>query len=118
MKRERIRNTPLKKKRIAAVALLLRNDEEWEKRIAALALLARNDRATAYCKYLTAFVATKWCVILSAKRERIRLPFKRKTDCRAPYGGLACRLGRCFCFAEVSAGHPHRNDKSYVILSA
>ncbi len=33
-----------------------------------------------------------------------------RTDCRAPYGGLACRLGRCFCFAEVSAGHPHRND--------
>ena len=24
---------------------------------------------------------------------------------------LACRLGRCFCFAEVSAGHPHRNDE-------
>ena len=21
--------------------------------------------------------------------------------------GLACRLGRCFCFAEVSTGHPH-----------
>ena len=20
---------------------------------------------------------------------------------------LGCRLGRCFCFAEVSAGHPH-----------
>ena len=20
---------------------------------------------------------------------------------------LACRLGRCFCFAEVSTGHPH-----------
>ena len=34
-----------------------------------------------------------------------------KTDCHAPYGGLACRLGRCFCFAEVSTGHPHRNDK-------
>ena len=32
------------------------------------------------------------------------------TDCRAPFGGLACRLGRCFCFAEVSTGHPHRND--------
>ncbi len=34
-----------------------------------------------------------------------------KTDCHAPYGGLACRLGRCFCFAEVPTGHPHRNDK-------
>ena len=33
-------------------------------------------------------------------------------DCCAPYGGLACRLGRCFCFAEVSAGHPHRNDRT------
>ena len=22
--------------------------------------------------------------------------------------GLDCRLGRCFCFAEVSTGHPHR----------
>ena len=32
------------------------------------------------------------------------------TDCHTPYGGLACRLGRCFCFAEVSTGHPHRND--------
>ena len=21
--------------------------------------------------------------------------------------GLGCRLGRCFCFAEVSTGHPH-----------
>ena len=35
-----------------------------------------------------------------------------KTDCRAPIGGLACRLGRCFCFAEVSTGHPHRNDEN------
>ena len=72
---------------------------------------------------------TKQLVILSAKRERIRIsPLKGKriaaglkplamtrrggeTDCRTPYGGLACRLGRCFCFAEVSTGHPHRNDK-------
>ena len=23
---------------------------------------------------------------------------------------LACRLGRCFCFAEVSTGHPHRES--------
>ena len=34
-----------------------------------------------------------------------------KADCHTPYGGLACRLGRCFCFAEVSTGHPHRNDR-------
>ena len=72
---------------------------------------------------------TKQLVILSAKRERIRIsPLKGKriaaglkplamtrrggeTDCRTPYGGLACRLGRCFCFAEVSGGHPHRNDR-------
>ncbi len=48
----------------------------------------------------------------SGKHERIRLPFKRETDCHTPYGGLACRLGRCFCFAEVSTGHPHRNDRA------
>ena len=29
---------------------------------------------------------------------------------------LACRLGRCFCFAEVSTGHPHlRNDNSFIL---
>ena len=33
---------------------------------------------------------------------------KEQSDC----GGLACRLGRCFCFAEVSTGHPHRNDRA------
>ncbi len=22
-------------------------------------------------------------------------------------GGLGCRLGRCFCCAEVTTGHPH-----------
>ena len=47
-------------------------------RIATVALLLRNDRTIAYCTYLTAFVETKWLVILSAKRERIRLHFKRK----------------------------------------
>ena len=35
-------------------------------------------------------------------------------DCRTPCGGLACRLGQCFCFAEVSTGHPHRNDKDHL----
>ena len=64
---ERIRNT-LRGKRIATVALLL-----------------RNDRTIAYCTYLTAFVETKRLVILSAKRERIRLHFKRKRIATAVY---------------------------------
>ncbi len=67
----------------------------------------RNDKATAYRTHLAAFVATKWCVILNAKRERIRNShFKRKriatavirlrndgggeTDCRAPNSLLRC----------------------------
>ena len=67
----------------------------------------RNDKATAYRTHLAAFVATKWCVILNAKRERIRnSPFKReriatavtrlrndgggRTDCRAPDSLLRC----------------------------
>ena len=79
----------------------------------------------------TTFATTKRSVILSAKHERIRnSPLKEKriatglkpltmtrrgeTDCRTPCGGLACRLGRCFCFAEVSTGHPHRNDSFFV----
>ena len=74
---------------------------------------ARNDRATAYCTHHTVFVATKRLVILSAEHERIRnILQKKETDCHTPYGGLACRLGRCFCFAEVSTGHPHRNDRA------
>ena len=40
-----------------------------------------------------------------------------ETDFHTPCGGLARRLGRCFCFTEVSTGHPHRNDKKLVILS-
>ena len=59
------------------------------------------------------FAITKRLVILSAEHERIRNTLQKKeTDCRAPNGGLACRLGRCFCFAEVSTGHPHRNDRA------
>ena len=27
--------------------------------------------------------------------------------CSGGRQGLGCRLGRCFCFAEVSTGHPH-----------
>ena len=49
----------------------------------------RNDRATVYCTHLAAFVATKWCVILNAKRERIRLPFKRKNGLPQPLHGFA-----------------------------
>ena len=55
-KHERIRNPLLKEKRIAAVALL-----------------PRNDKATAYCTHLAAFVTTKRFGILRAKRERIRI---------------------------------------------
>ena len=44
---------------------------------------------------------------------RLRNDGGGRTDCRAPNGGLACRLGRCFCFAEVSTGHPHRNDEEW-----
>ena len=55
-KHERIRNPLLKEKRIAAVALL-----------------PRNDKATAYCTHLAALVTTKRFVILRAKRERIRI---------------------------------------------
>ncbi len=59
------------------------------------------------------FAITKRLVILSARHERIRNTLQKKeTDCHTPYGGLACRLGRCFCFAEVSTGHPHRNDRA------
>ena len=42
-KRERIRNT-LKRERIATAVTRLRNDEGVWKRLAALALLARNDK--------------------------------------------------------------------------
>ena len=81
-------------------------------------------------KYICApcvFAIANRLVILNAKRERIRIPLKGsglpqpltrlrndesgRTDCHTPCGGLACRLGRCFCFAEVSTGHPHRNDE-------
>ena len=85
--------------------------------------------------HLSVLALTKLFVILSAKRERIRNPHFKRTDCHSRLRSfamtkveeriaavalrLACRLGRCFCFAEVSTGHPHlRNDKSYVFLSA
>ena len=82
------------------------------------------------------FYATAKCLVIPRERVsggdlckatvEIRLPFCKRTDCRAPFGarndegcgtdchtpfgGLACRLGRCFCSAEVSIGHPHHND--------
>jgi len=36
--------------------------------------------------HFTVVAMTKRLVILNAKRERIRLPFKRETDCHAPCG--------------------------------
>jgi len=29
--------------------------------------------------------------------------------------GLACRLGRCFCFAKVSTGHPHPISRFFIL---
>ena len=54
-------------------------------RIATVALLLRNDRTIAYCTYLTAFVETKRLVILSAKRERIRISLKEERIATAVY---------------------------------
>ena len=39
--------------------------------------------------HLTVLALTKLFVILSAKRERIRLPFKRITDCHSRLHGFA-----------------------------
>ena len=50
-------------------------------------------------------------VVLNTKRERIRIPLERERIAAVALR-LACRLGRCFCFAEVSTGHPHRNDRA------
>ena len=45
-------------------------------------------------------------------------PLRQPYGCHLPLhrGGffgachrIGCRLGRCFCFTEVSAGHPHPN---------
>ena len=91
-KRERIRNTP-KEKRIAA-------------HLSVLAMTGKRK----YNRTPYVFVITKRSVILSAKHERIRNILRGETDCHSRLR-LACRLGRCFCFAEVSTGHPHRNDE-------
>ena len=56
---------------------------------------------------------TKRFVILSAEHERIRNTLRGKRIAAVALR-LACRFGRCFCFAEVSTGHPHRNDKGTI----
>ena len=38
---------------------------------------------------------------------RVVIPKEIRRTMRIREGGLGCRLGRCFCFAEVSTGHPH-----------
>ncbi len=45
-----------------------------------------------------AFAAAKRYVILNAKRERIRNPLKRETDCRAPCGARNDRTMVCYAF--------------------
>ena len=38
---------------------------------------------------------------------RVVIPKEIRRTMRIREGGLGCRLGRCFCFAKVSTGHPH-----------
>jgi len=38
---------------------------------------------------------------------RVVIPKEIRRTMRIREGGLGCRLGRCFCYAEVSTGHPH-----------
>ena len=38
---------------------------------------------------------------------RVVIPKEIRRTMRIREGGLGCRLGRCFCCAEVSTGHPH-----------
>jgi hypothetical protein len=38
---------------------------------------------------------------------RVVIPKEIRRTMRIREGGLGCRLGRCFCFTEVSTGHPH-----------
>ena len=74
----------------------------WKKRATADAAVKSCSRS----KQITAFGHRK-----SGKRERIRNTLKKENGLPQPFTHLACRLGRCFCFAEVSTGHPHlRND--------
>ena len=38
---------------------------------------------------------------------RVVIPKEIRRTMRIREGGLGCCLGRCFCYAEVSTGHPH-----------
>ncbi len=38
---------------------------------------------------------------------RVVIPKEIRRTMRIREGVLGCRLGQCFCFAEVSTGHPH-----------
>ena len=38
---------------------------------------------------------------------RVVIPKEIRRTMRIREGGLGYRLGRCFCFTEVSTGHPH-----------
>ena len=38
---------------------------------------------------------------------RVVIPKEIRRTMRIREGGLGCRLGRRFCYAEVSTGHPH-----------
>ncbi len=38
---------------------------------------------------------------------RVLIPKEIRRTMRIREGGLGCRLDRCFCYAEVSTGHPH-----------
>ena len=65
--------------------------------------------------YFTVVETTKQLVILNAKRERIRIPLKRKTDCHSRLHGFAMtkaeeRIAAYFTVVEIT--------KRLVILSA
>ena len=38
---------------------------------------------------------------------RVVIPKEIRRTLKIREGGLGCRLGRCFGYAEVSTGHPH-----------
>ena len=44
---------------------------------------------------------------------RIVIPKEIRRTMRIREGGLGYRLGRCFCFTEVSTGHPHPVSNTY-----
>jgi hypothetical protein len=54
---------------------------------------------------------------MSLRNELEMFPYSRRAHRPIrPWSvrGLACRLGRCFCFAEVSTGHPHPVSRSTI----